>query len=103
MYTTNSLCDGGCDELLLSLICRCNPCIHCHPAELMEVEDTTHTTSIVSGFELEDHNGCLYCVVSMTSTQVSAICCYPQSNVFLGTRKFFDVESAKELIEIRSN
>ena len=65
------------------------------------MDGTTHTTSIVSGSEFDDHNGCLYCVVSMNSTQVSDVCCYPQGNVLYGTKKSFDNENAKELIKMR--
>ena len=106
-YTANSLHSADCDELLSSLIRRCNPALLlcCNDGHLIvEAPDaTTITSMIVSGSEFQDNdNDCLYQVVATNSTHVIAICFYPKTNnVFFGTRKSFDIESAKELIEMR--
>jgi hypothetical protein len=97
IYTANCLVnDAECDPLLSSLIRRCNP--HCEE----EVDNNPDATIIMNGSEFEDHDGCLYRVATMNSTHVSAICCYPRhNNAFYGRDKSFDIQLAKELIELR--
>jgi hypothetical protein len=106
-FTSNSPRDTDCDELQSSLIRRGNPYHHSDAfLEPMELEepDMSNTVTIGSGSEFQDHNGCLHRVVGMSATQVSAVCCYPRSNnVLFGTIKSFDIGSAKELIDMRSN
>ena len=98
-YTASNLVDVECDPLLTALIRRCDPYAGIDESE--EVED--HAV-IVNGSEFEDYDGCLYRVVSVDTTRVHSRCCYPQSNsVKFGLEKSFDIQLAKELIELRLN
>jgi hypothetical protein len=98
-YTASNLVDVECDPLLSALIRRCD--LYAGIDESEEVED--HAV-IVNGSEFEDYDGCLYRVVSVDTTRVHSRCCYPQSNsVKFGLEKSFDIQLAKELIELRLN
>lgn len=89
-----------CDPLLSSLIHHCNP-YACNPEYV--VEEDQRREIIMNGSELEHHDGCLYRVVSVSSTHVSAKCsCYPQrNNAIRGKENKFDIQQAKVLIEDR--
>ncbi|KAI2493462.1 hypothetical protein MHU86_8975 [Fragilaria crotonensis] len=88
-----------CDPLLSSLIHRCNP-YPCDPEDV--VQEDHHQGIIMNGSEFEDHDGCLYRVVSIHATYVCAKCCYPQhNNALFGREKQFDIQLAKVLIEFR--
>ncbi len=85
--------------LLFALICRRNP--YAVGEEPDSLEDDC---SIVQGSEFEDGDGCLYRVVSIDATHVRFQCFYPQcNNTMFGLEKYFDLQRAKELIELRLN
>jgi hypothetical protein len=103
-YTANCLVDNSeCDPLLSSVIRRCDPLQDICGSNVVEAEvNDEDTIRIRNGSEFEDHDGCVYRVASMDSTHVSAVCFYPQrDNTLYGREKSFNIQLAKELIELR--
>ncbi|KAI2498486.1 hypothetical protein MHU86_16012 [Fragilaria crotonensis] len=96
-YSANHLVVAECDPLLFALICRRDPFA---VGELQSSEDDC--SMIIQGSEFEDSDGCLYRVVNVDATQVRSRCFYPQrNNTMFGLEKSFDLQTAKELIELR--
>jgi hypothetical protein len=101
-YTRTNL--QGCDPLLSSLICQCDP-YACDPNLGVErgrvVEENSN---MLLGSEFTNVDGRLYRVTIMHMTHIVATCFYPRKdNDLIGCEKSFDMQLAKELIERRLN
>jgi hypothetical protein len=107
-YTADTLVDAECDPLLSCLIRRLNPYLSNHELVVEEQENPDNGADliIVQGSEFEDIDGCLYRVVSvdLLTHYVRAKCFYPRrNNALFGLEKSFDIDQAKEWIDVRLN
>lgn len=101
---TRTTTSSGCDPLLYSLICRCDPYKN-DPQDQVACEHNSNTDNeIFNESEFEDEDGHLYRVTKMSSSQIIGTCIYPKrNNPMYGCDKSFDHELVKTLVRQRLN
>jgi hypothetical protein len=73
--------------------------------EAVPSSDDDDSVTVLHDSEFEDDNGCVYRVITMSTTHVIARCCYPpkRENALHGSEKAFDLARTKDLIRQRLN